>query len=78
MRFSDFKIGTRLSLAFAVVLVLLVLVAAVGWSALSSSEARVQVITQGNNAKIACAHAMLDSLNIVVRATRNILLYTNS
>ena len=75
MRLSDLRIGTRLYLAFAVVLVLLVFVSLVGWSSLSGNKARVEVITSENNVKIASANAMRGHLNVILRSVRNVLLF---
>ncbi|MBI5910506.1 MAG: MCP four helix bundle domain-containing protein [Betaproteobacteria bacterium] len=73
--FANMKIRTRLSLAFAAVLLLLVAVAVVGGSALSGTKARTEVITQENNVKISQAVSLRGDLNLVARSVRNVILY---
>ena len=75
---GNWKIGTRLTAAFATVLLMLVAVGVVGWSALSNTKARIEVITKENNVKIRLANEMQGNLNIVARATRNVLLYQDA
>ena len=75
---GNWKIGTRLTAAFAAVLLMLVAVGVVGWSALSNTKARIEVITKENNVKIRLANEMQGNLNIVARATRNVLLYQDA
>jgi len=72
---NNFKIGTRLSFAFGLILSLLVVVAYIGWSGLSASKASMDVVVNENNTKIALSNKMLLDLNQVARATRNYILY---
>ena len=78
MKYSDLKIGTRLSIAFGIVLCLLCMLALVSWKALSANNGRVEVIVEENNVKIAAANAMRGFLNTEVRSLRNIILYTDA
>jgi methyl-accepting chemotaxis protein len=78
MKYSNFKIGTRLALSFGAVLLLLIVVAVLGWQSLSNTKKRIETITGDNNVKIASANAMRGFLNQEVRSTRNILLYQDS
>jgi len=77
MKYANLKIGTRLLLSFAAVLLLLLVVAGVGWRALSEIKQRIEVISGDNDRKIAYANKMRGSLNTAVRSTRNVLLYTD-
>ena len=78
MKYSDLKIGTRLAIAFAVVLFLLCAIALVSWKALAANNGRAEVIVEENNVKIAAANAMRGFLNTEVRSLRNIILYTDA
>ncbi|MFL9923426.1 methyl-accepting chemotaxis protein [Herbaspirillum lusitanum] len=78
MKYSDLNIGARLSISFGAVLILLCILAVVGWQALASNNKRVEVIVEENNVKIAGANAMRGFLNVEVRSLRNIILYTDA
>jgi len=78
VKYSDLKIGTRLAIAFAVVLFLLCAIALVSWKALAANNGRAEVIVEENNVKIAAANAMRGFLNTEVRSLRNIILYTDA
>ena len=77
MKFADFKIGTRLSISFSLVLSLLLLVAVVGWSALSALKQGMEEIINDNDVKVASANAMRGFLNVEVISTRNVLIYND-
>jgi methyl-accepting chemotaxis protein len=74
---NNFKIGTRLNLAFGAVLVLLILIAWIGWSSLASNKARMDIVVNENNTKIAMSNSMLTELNLIARSARNYILYTD-
>ncbi|MBV7534854.1 MCP four helix bundle domain-containing protein [Duganella sp. sic0402] len=74
---NNFKIGTRLNLAFGAVLVLLIVIAGIGWSSLSSNKARMDVVVNENNTKIALSNTMLLELNLIARSARNYILYAD-
>jgi methyl-accepting chemotaxis protein len=78
VKYSDLKIGVRLSIAFGLILVLLCIVAVVGWKALSANNKRAEIIVDENNVKIASANAMRGFLNTEVRSLRNIILYKDA
>ncbi|MBP0598855.1 MCP four helix bundle domain-containing protein [Herbaspirillum sp. LeCh32-8] len=71
------KIGTRLSLTFALVLLLLCAMALAGWSSLAANNKRIKTIVEENNAKIAAANAMRGLLDQEVRSLRNLILYAD-
>nr|WP_315394036.1 methyl-accepting chemotaxis protein [uncultured Duganella sp.] len=72
---NKLKIGTRLSGAFATILLMLIAVAYIGWSALASTRERIDVVVNENNVKIALSNRMLLDLNLVARSARNYILY---
>jgi len=77
MKYTNLKIGIRLTISFAAVLLLLMVVAAVGWKSLAATKKRIEVITGENDVKIASANTMRGALNTETRSTRNVLLYTD-
>ncbi|NYE60013.1 methyl-accepting chemotaxis protein [Duganella sp. 1224] len=74
---NNLRIGARLQLAFGAVLALLLVIAYIGWSSLADTKARMDVVVNENNTKIALSHAMLSELNLIARSARNIILYTD-
>ncbi|MDC8760369.1 methyl-accepting chemotaxis protein [Janthinobacterium fluminis] len=73
----NLKIGTRLALAFGALLLMMVMIAYIGWSALAATKAGIDTITDENNVKIALANKMEGNLNRMARAVRNYILYTD-
>jgi methyl-accepting chemotaxis protein len=74
---NKLKIGARLNLAFGGVLLLLLVIAYIGWSSLSATKARMDVVVNENNVKIALSNSMLLELNLIARSARNYILYTD-
>jgi methyl-accepting chemotaxis protein len=72
---NNLRIGTRLQLAFGAVLALLLVIAYIGWSALADTKARMDVVVNENNTKIALSNSMLSELNLIARSARNYILY---
>ena len=77
MNLGNFKIGTRLGLAFGILLLLLTAMAWSGWISMARMKAHIDVIINENNAKLDAANDMRQGLNVVARAARNYTLYTN-
>ena len=76
MKFANLKIGTRLGGAFAALLLLLLLVADLGWSALAHTKMNIDVIVNENNQKMDAANDLQRELNASARAVRNYILFT--
>ncbi|MFZ6721622.1 methyl-accepting chemotaxis protein [Undibacterium sp. Ji49W] len=72
---NKLKIGFRLNLAFGTILVLLMVIAYIGWSSLSATKARMDVVVNENNVKTALSNRMLTDLNLAARSVRNYILY---
>src|SRR6266567_4706497 len=72
--FSDLRIGARLGFGFALVLVMTASVALVGISRMSAIKKDFNTVVKSNNVKIAMANGMRGQLNLVARASRNIIL----
>jgi methyl-accepting chemotaxis protein len=77
MKIVDLKIGTRLGLAFAALLLLLTGIAYIGWSSIAGAKARIDLITNENNTKISLSNQMQASLNLAVRSVRSYIIYTD-
>lgn len=75
MLLKNLRIGTKLYLCFAIILLLLVMQALMSWASLNTTHAEMKEITSGNNAKIASANSMRGNMNIIARAIRNLILY---
>ena len=74
MKIKNLKIGTRLSGAFGLVLLMLVVVAVLGMTRMSAIQSSMQVITKANNVETSMATAMRASVADRMIALRNIVL----
>ena len=75
--FANMKIGLRLTLGFAVVLALMAALAVVGINGMSSVQGRLDEIVNDNMVKIKLNSNMSESVHIVTRITRTIILITD-
>ena len=75
--FANIRIGLRLALGFAVVLILMAGLAAVGINGLSAVEGRLDEIANDNMYKIKLNNDMADSVHIVSRVMRSIVLLSD-
>ncbi len=74
MILSHAKIGTKLYVGFSAVLIPLVLVAAVGLRGMSSSNSDLVKILTNENGKVSLANDMINQINVIARAERNVVL----
>lgn len=77
MKIQDLKIGTRLSIAFTIVLIMLVIVAATGLSSLLHVHQSLEEITRGNDVEARLALDMRLSVDDRMIALRNIVLLSD-
>jgi methyl-accepting chemotaxis protein len=68
------KLGTKLYGGFGVVLFLMVTIAAIGTTSLSSLNQKVEKIVKDDNVKLSLANNMIDEVNVIARVIRNIVL----
>ena len=74
MKFADFKIGTRLSFAFGVVVLLSLASAGLALNKLSSIQANLEDVVKDNNVKIRLNNEMAEDVHIVSRVFRTMVL----
>jgi methyl-accepting chemotaxis protein len=77
MKFENLKVAVRLGLAFGILLFFLAGIALMGWSALTSTKARLDVITNENNLETMYANKIRGNLDTVARSVCNYILYTD-
>jgi methyl-accepting chemotaxis protein len=73
MRFADLKIRSRLALAFGAVLLLSMLSSGLALVKLSRIEANLEDIVQDNNVKLKLGNDMSDSIHVVARVMRSLM-----
>jgi methyl-accepting chemotaxis protein len=75
--FANMKIGLRLTLGFAIVLALMATLAVVGINGMSSIQGKLDEMVKDNMHKIQLNADMSESIHIVTRITRTIILLTD-
>jgi methyl-accepting chemotaxis protein len=76
--FSGMKVGTRLAVAFAVVIALLLMIVAVGVNRMASINEGLRTITEENNVEMTHATGMRGSIFELSISFRNLMLYTDA
>ena len=74
MAIANMKVGTRLGLGFGLVLVLLLLIAALGVYSMSTIHAKLDRIVNENAVKTELVSDMSESVHIVARVSRSVVL----
>jgi len=74
---NTFKIGTRLSFAFGLIVALLLALAAASFYTLSTSKLGFDTVVNKNNVKMELSNQMLLDLNVAARSSRNYILFTD-
>jgi methyl-accepting chemotaxis protein len=75
--FSSMKVGTRLAIAFAIVVVLLGTIIAVGVNRMAAINEGLRAVTEENNAEMAHATALRSSIFELSISVRNLMLFTD-
>ena len=75
--FKNFRIGTRLGFGFAVVLLFSLVVALVAYNRLNLLNAEIDNMVKDKFPKVEVANDIVDNVNVVARALRNIALLSN-
>jgi methyl-accepting chemotaxis protein len=69
------KIGTRLGIAFSVVVAFIVVLAAIGYGTLNNFAKELDILVNQNDKKVTIANDLREDLNTIMRSLRNVLLY---
>jgi methyl-accepting chemotaxis protein len=77
MAIANMKVGTRLGLGFGLVLVLLLMVAVLGVFNMSTIHAKLERIVNENTVKTELVNEMSESVHIVARISRSVVLLTS-
>src|SRR5258708_39247402 len=75
--FSDMRVGTRLAIAFAVVIALLLAIVAIGVNRMASINEGLRTITEENNVEMGHATSMRGAVFETSISFRNLMLYTD-
>ena len=71
---KNFKIGTRLSLGFGFLLVLMLVVGGYGIKSILELNGEIDLLVEDRMVKVEQANAIIDNVNIIARALRNIII----
>lgn len=74
MTFSNLKVGVRLGLSFSIVLTLMVVLISVAIVNMSNIEGRLETIVNNNNYKVKLNNDMAESVHIVSRVMRTLIM----
>lgn len=77
MHFSSLKIGARLTLAFALILALMLVLAGIGLRSMSLIEGRLDQIVHTNVRKMALLNEMEKSIHVVARVMRTLIILSD-
>ena len=75
--FKNLKIGTRLSLGFGILLLLMLVVGGYGIKSIKALHEEIDLLVEDRMVKVEQANAIIDQINIVARATRNMIIDDN-
>ncbi len=74
---NNLKIGTRLSLGFGILLLLMLVVGGYGIKSIKSLHKEIKMLAEDRMVKVEQANTIIDQINIVARATRNMIIDDN-
>ncbi len=75
---KNFKIGTRLSIGFGILLLLMMVVGGYGIKSVKALHDEIEVLVEDRMVKVEQANSIIDQINIVARATRNMIIDDNN
>ena len=75
--FKNLGIGTRLGVGFAIVLVLMVVQAVISYSRMATLQNEIDDMVRDKFPKTVWANEIVDNVNVIARALRNVLLLKN-
>ena len=71
---KDLKIGTRLSLGFGIILLLMMVVGGYGIKSVKALHEEIELLVKDRMVKVEQANSIIGQINIVARATRNLII----
>ena len=74
---KNFKIGSRLGLAFGLILALLMMVGGYALKEIHSLNGKIEQLVTENIVKAEEANKIIDQLNVIARALRNLIIDDN-
>ena len=74
---SNWKIGTRLGLGFGILLILMMVVGLYGIQSIRGLHEEIDLLVEDRMVKVEQANALIDQINIVARALRNLIIDDN-
>ena len=74
---SNWKIGTRLGLGFGILLLLMLAVGLYGIRSVQGLHVEIDLLIKDRMVKVEQANAMIDNLNVIARALRNLVIDDN-
>jgi methyl-accepting chemotaxis protein len=75
--FKNLGIGTRLGVGFAIVLLLMVVQAVISYSRMATLQYEIDDMVRDKFPKTVWANDIVDNVNVIARALRNVLLLKN-
>lgn len=74
---KNLKIGARLSLGFGIIMVLMIIVGGYSVKSIKSLQSEIQFLVEDRMLKVEQANTIIDNINVVARATRNMIIDDN-
>ncbi len=74
---SNWKIGTRLGLGFGILLILMMVVGLYGIQSVRGLHEEIDLLVEDRMVKVEQANALIDQINLVARAIRNLIIDDN-
>jgi methyl-accepting chemotaxis protein len=75
---NNLNIGTRLTLGFGILLLLMMVIGGYGIKSVKDLHEEIDLLVEDRMVKVEQANAIIDQINIVARATRNLILDDNN
>lgn len=74
---KNLKIGLRFSLGFGIILVLMMIVGGYAINSIQKLQGEIELLVKDRMVKVETANALIDQINLVARATRNLIIDDN-
>ena len=74
---KNFKISSRLSFGFGLIMVLMMIVGGYSVKSIKSLQSEIELLVEDRMVKVEQANTIIDNINVVARATRNMIIDDN-